>query len=49
MSLWLNKIEREYLMKVIQEDLETDDSFYNELISIDRREKLLKKLQDMKV
>jgi hypothetical protein len=49
MSLWLNKIKREYLLKVVQEDLDTDDSFYSELISVEQREKLLKKIQDMKV
>ena len=49
MSLWLNKKEKEYLEKVVKEDLDTDDSFYSELISVEEREKLLKKIVDMKV
>ncbi len=49
MSLWLNKTEHEYLLKLVQEDLYTDDSFYNELISVEQREKLLKEIKDMRV
>ena len=49
MSLWLNKKEKEYLEKVVKEDLDTDDSFYSELISVEEHEKLLKKIVDMKV
>lgn len=49
MSLWLNKKEHEYLLKVVLEDLDTDDSYYSELISVGEREKLLKKIKDMKV
>jgi HKD family nuclease len=49
MSLWLNKKEHEYLMKVVEEDLDTDETYYNELISVEEREKLLKKIKDMKV
>ncbi len=49
MSLWLNKKEHEYLLKVVQEDLDIDDSYYSELISVEEREKLWKKIKDMKV
>lgn len=49
MSLWLNKKEHEYLLLLVKEDLETDESYYNNVISVEEREKLLKKIEDMKV
>jgi len=49
MSLWLNKKERAYLLKLVQGDLDTGDSFYEEMISVEQREKLLKKIEDLKV
>lgn len=49
MSLWLNKKEHEYLALLVKEDLETDETYYSELISVEEREKLLKNIEDMKV
>lgn len=49
MSLWLNKKEHEYLTLLVKEDLDTDETYYSELISVEEREKLLKKIEDMKV
>ncbi len=49
MSLWLNKKEHTYLALLVKEDLETDESYYNNVISVEEREKLLKKIEDMKV
>ena len=49
MSLWLNKKEHGYLKLLVKEDLETDESYYNSVISVEEREKLLKKIEDMKV
>ena len=49
MALQLNKKEHEYLSLLVQEDLDTDETYYNELISVEDREKLLKKIKDMKV
>jgi hypothetical protein len=49
MSLWLNKTERVYLLKVVQEDLDAGDSSYDETMSVDQRKKLLKKIEDVKV
>lgn len=33
MSLWLNKKEHEYLSLLVQEDLDTDETYYNDLES----------------
>lgn len=49
MSLWLNTKEHEYLSLLVQEDLDTDETYYNGTISVEDREKLLKKIKDMKV
>lgn len=49
MSLWLNKKEHEYLALLVKEDLDTDEEYYNSVISVEEREKLLKKIEDMKV
>lgn len=49
MSLWLNKKERSYLITVIHNDMvefpDGDEDFLNEV----ERNRLLKKIEDMKV
>lgn len=49
MSIWLNKKEQKYLVALIKDDVvefpEGDEDFLN----VEQREKLLKKIEDMKV
>jgi hypothetical protein len=51
MSLWLSKKEQQYLTLLVEEDLYTDVDYYTNLMSMseEEREKLLKKIKDMKV